>query len=356
MADRAQKLLWLSPWVVFAGVVTLLAGLSWDAVLHGLDPDLAAREGIFTLTNPGHVLFGGGIAIIVAGALMFFAGKALTTPHPLAFALPAVALASLATASFALAASTGTLGGPEHPHEDGMVHAHDDGTLHTDDEHQAFEAQQAASAGSSAQPGAAHDHAQQAASAVPSTQQGLVHDHGPSIAVTAAELEGAARLVAETKAASVRFEDIEAARAAGYYLASAPRNGLSHYFNTAYTRDGRILDPERPESLVYLSLADGSSKLVGVLYRMPSPDQPGPRVGGPLTAWHAHDNLCTANGRVVGKLINGRCTNGAGATTGTVSPTPEMLHVWLVDNPNGVFSDDMEPAALGDVVKAQARR
>ena len=59
MHGRAQKLLTLSPWVVSAGVVTLLAGLAWDAVLHNLDPELAAREGIFTLTNPGHVLFGG---------------------------------------------------------------------------------------------------------------------------------------------------------------------------------------------------------------------------------------------------------------------------------------------------------
>src|SRR5918999_1659927 len=90
MADRAQKLLSLAPWVVSAGVVTLLAGLAWDAVLHRLDPDLAAREGIFALTNPGHVLFGGGIAIIVAGALLFFAGRALTAPRPLAYALPAV--------------------------------------------------------------------------------------------------------------------------------------------------------------------------------------------------------------------------------------------------------------------------
>jgi len=119
-----------------------------------------------------------------------------------------------------------------------------------------------------------------------------------------------------------------------------------HYFNTAYTRDGRILDPERPESLVYLGMPDGTAKLVGVLYRMPSPDQPGPRVGGPLTVWHAHDNLCTANGRVAGKLSNGRCTSG------TLTPTPEMLHVWVVENPNGVFSDDMEPAALSAVVQA----
>jgi hypothetical protein len=358
MEGRAQKLLSLSPWVVSAGVVTLLAGLAWDAVLHGLDPDLAAREGIFTLTNPGHVLFGGGIALIVAGALMFFAGRALTTPRPLAFALPAVALATLATASFALAAATGTLGGPEHAHEDGAAHTHDaqpehmqeDGTVHTHEEHQAVEAQQAGSAGSSTQGGAAHDHTPQAAIAGSSSQGSALHDHGAAIAVTAAELEGATRLVTETRAAAARFADIEAARAEGYYQVAPPRNGLAHYLNAGYTRDGRILDPERPESLVYLRLTDGRWQLVGVLYRMPSPDQPGPRVGGPLTAWHAHDNLCTANGRVVGTIVDGRCTNG------TWSKTPEMLHVWLVDNPDGVFSDDMEPAALSALVQSPASR
>lgn len=350
MADRAQKLLSLAPWVVAAGVVTLLAGLAWDAVLHRLDPDLAAREGIFALTNPGHVLFGGGIAIIVAGALMFFAGRALTSPRPLAFALPAVALATLATASFALAAVTGTLGGPKHVHEDGIGQTHDDGMVHTHDEHQAFEAQQAGSAGSSTQSSAVHDHTQQAASAGASPQGSAVHDHGAAIAVTATELEAATRLVAETRAAAMRFADIEAARAEGYYQVAPPRNSLVHYLNAAYTRDGRILDPERPESLVYLRRIDGSWTLVGVMYRMPSPDQPGPRVGGALTVWHAHDNLCTANGRVVATTTNGRCT------TGTWSKTPEMLHVWLADNPSGVFSDDMEPAALGDLVQSQASR
>jgi hypothetical protein len=336
----------------------LLAGLAWDAVLHRLDPDLAAREGIFVLTNPGHVLFGGGIAIIVAGALLFFAGRALTAPRPLAFALPAVALATLATASVALAASTGNLGEMGHSHEGGAAHAHDehqaqvrheDGTVHTHDEHQAFEAQQAARLGAPAQGGAAHDHAQPAAGASASAQQGTVHDHGPSIAVTAAELEGAARLVAETRAAATRFENLEATRSLGYYQVAPPRNGLAHYLHAGYTRDGRILDPERPESLIYLRMPDGSWELVGVMYRMPSPDQPGPRVGGALTAWHAHDNLCTANGRVVGTTTNGRCA------TGTAGRTPEMLHVWLVENPDGIFSDDMEPAALGNLVTSRAR-
>lgn len=332
MEGRGQRLISLSPWVISAGVATLLVGLGWDAVLHGVDPELAAREGIFTLTNPGHVLLGGGIAIIVAGALMFFAGRALTTSHPLAFALSAAAMATLATASFALAASTGTLGGPKHVQEDEMVHTHDDGTVHTHDEHQEFEAQQSGSTASS-------------------QRGGVLHDHGEAMAITSAELEGAARLAADTKAAAVRFEDIEAALAEGYYQVAPPRNSLAHYMNTGYNRDGRILDPERPESLIYLRMTNGGWKLVGVMYRMPSPDQPGPRVGGALTAWHAHDNLCTANGRVVATTNTGSCPNG---TLG--GKTPEMLHVWLVDNPNGVFSDDMEPVALRELVGSQASR
>jgi hypothetical protein len=324
MESRAQKLVSFSPWAVSAGVVLLLVGLGWDAVLHSLDPDLAAREGVFSLSNPGHILFGGGIAVIVAGVVMFFAGRALTSSSPVRLALPAVALVALSMTTLALAATTGTLGGPDH--------VHDDGTVHTHAEHQEFEARQAGGAG-------------------PSTHPGASHEHGEAIAISAAELEAAARLVADTKAASARFEDIEVALAEGYYEVAPPRNGLAHYINSRYTRDGRTLDPERPESLVYLRLTDGSWKLVGVLYRMPSPDQPGPRIGGPLTRWHAHDNLCTANGRVVATTNNtGSCARG------TLSKTPEMLHVWLVNNPNGVFSDDMEPAAIRQIVEGQASR
>jgi hypothetical protein len=324
MESRAQKLVSLSPWAVSAGVVLLLVGLGWDAMLHSLDPDLAAREGVFSLSNPGHILFGGGIAVIVAGVVMFFAGRALTSSSPVRLALPAVALVALSMTTLALAATTGTLGGPDH--------VHDDGTVHTHAEHQEFEARQAGGAGQSTHPGASHE-------------------HGEAIAISAAELEAAARLVADTKAASARFEDIEVALAEGYYEVAPPRNGLAHYINSRYTRDGRTLDPERPESLVYLRLTDGSWKLVGVLYRMPSPDQPGPRIGGPLTTWHAHDNLCTASGRVVATTNNtGSCARG------TLSKTPEMLHVWLVNNPNGVFSDDMEPAAIRQIVEGQASR
>src|SRR2546430_16883842 len=53
----------------FIGVVLLLTGLAWDAVVHAHDPSLAGREGIFTLRNPGHVLLGLGIGLVLVSLI-----------------------------------------------------------------------------------------------------------------------------------------------------------------------------------------------------------------------------------------------------------------------------------------------
>lgn len=328
MNARTARLKAWAPLVTMTGTVLLLFGLAWDAILHRFDPELATREGVFSAANPGHVLFGAGTAVIVLGVLMYLAGRALESRRRLLFALPAAGVAGLALASFALAASTGSLGGPSHVHEDGTVHTHG--------EHEAFVAGQAGNKASSSLPG-------------------VTHDHGEAVAITTSELEAAAKLVADVRAGTARFEDLSTARQEGYFLLAGGRSGLAHFHNQAYHTDARILDPARPEDLMYVRLPDGGWKLVGVMFLMPKADQPGPRIAGPLTAWHAHNNLCFSVllGRITGFTnAEGKCAAGSVF----MGKTPEMMHVWLVDNPNGVFSDDMEPEALLNLLRSQASR
>jgi len=53
----------------FAGALLLLTGLAWDALAHANDPTLAGREGIFTLSNPGHSLMGLGIGLVLVSLI-----------------------------------------------------------------------------------------------------------------------------------------------------------------------------------------------------------------------------------------------------------------------------------------------
>jgi len=80
--------------------------------------------------------------------------------------------------------------------------------------------------------------------------------------------------------------------------------------------------------------------------------QPGPDIGGPLTLWHAHSNLCfNARTNIIDAFTDAAGNCPAGSFN---SGTPEMLHVWVVDNPNGPFSTDMNPAALVKLLQAGA--
>src|SRR5919108_4232429 len=101
------------------GVLLLLTGLAWDAVAHANDPSLAGREGIFTLRNPGHVLMGLGIGLVLVG-LIGAGDTLLTTAAQGRWARPGVHRAFLAV-STAVVLSAGAVtswaaqAGPEHP-------------------------------------------------------------------------------------------------------------------------------------------------------------------------------------------------------------------------------------------------
>src|SRR5262249_47269436 len=128
-----------------------------------------------------------------------------------------------------------------------------------------------------------HSHAQDSR-----VQAGIVVGPEAETEASPAEQAAAAELVATVKRDTARFADLDAALAAGYQLPAVSEGMAVHLENKAYKNDGRVLDPQRPETLVY-AISGGRATLLGALFVMERGGQPGPAVGGPITHWHAHN-------------------------------------------------------------------
>lgn len=154
---------------------------------------------------------------------------------------------------------------------------------------------------------------------------------------TAAETAAADELHARVSAAIAKYADPAVAAADGYHVEGM--FGLDfHADNPAYGEDGRILDPERPETLVYVVAPDGTPMLMGAMFMMPDRSERGPAVGGPLTIWHAHERICL--GLVPPGLAAIRSPLGACPFGSFEFPiTPEMIHVWTVPDAPTRFGD-----------------
>jgi hypothetical protein len=187
-----------------------------------------------------------------------------------------------------------------------------------------------------------------------STQAGsirLVSEAG----VTPAELQRAENLIASTIKDLKRFQTPAQAYAAGYRSIGDVLSGDEHYVNWSYINDGHILDPTRPESVVYEN-RNGHQTAVAAMYQLPfgSRFTDVPDVGGALTQWHVHRNLCLTNDpqqKVLAGItsLNGACPPG----TSKAGNTP-MLHVWVVPNPCGPFAA-LEGIGAGQVPAGQTR-
>lgn len=174
--------------------------------------------------------------------------------------------------------------------------------------------------------------------------------------VTPAEQKRAEDLIKATIVDIKRFETPAEAYAAGYRSIGDAGTGDEHYVNWSYANDGHILDPLRPESVVY-EVRNGAQQAVAAMYGLPfgSRFTDAPDVGGSLTQWHVHANLClTDHGqqRVVAGLtsIGGACPAG----TAKLGNTP-MLHVWVDPNPCGPFAA-LEGIGAGQVPTGQTRQ
>ena len=161
---------------------------------------------------------------------------------------------------------------------------------------------------------------------------------------TGAQQAAAVSLVDSTVSAVAPFENLAAAKAAGYIPITPSGASVVHYANPAYLASPQTLDPGAIESLVYANTSHGAV-LVAAMYAMAN-DQVGqtpPMPGGCLTEWHIHTNLCFSNtsGVVVALEHNGVCP--AGSTNHVTQP---MIHVWLAPIPGGPLAVDAGDAQI----------
>jgi len=174
-------------------------------------------------------------------------------------------------------------------------------------------------------------------------------DHDAS----AAQVRSATALAEATRRAMARYADLRAALTAGYRLPGFRATGPDvHLEHPRYKEDGHVLDPQRPEMLVYAIDRDRAT-LLGVVYVMEVAGRPGPAPGGPITQWHAH-NLCISALPPGFGIVSpyGGCPAFSVNLTST-----EMMHVWVVpDPPGGAFADGLDEAWVRAYHTSHARR
>ncbi len=217
----------------------------------------------------------------------------------------------------------------EHSHSGTHAHTGDETAAHgepghVDDghAHAAGEGESASAGASDATGSGEHQHALPA------------HlDHEP----TSEQMQEAAALIADTKAATAQYSNVAAAQQAGFRSIGDGFTGVEHWVNPQFMADSAILDPEQPESIVYRVNPDRTKELITVMYILPRgwTMEDVPDVAGNLTVWHDHDNLCfdPETSRLSGVFVDGKCRPG-----GVHVQTAPMLHVWVTPNPCGPFA------------------
>jgi hypothetical protein len=327
--------------------VLALLQLAWGGVALVRSGRLGALAGV--ALNAGAV---GGWVLAKTAGISFIDGLDVAEPIQLADALAAgLAFASaltavvvlvprlsggqvrrptavLAVSGLAMSSLTmvGMVGAGTHVHSHGHGHGHDEG------------ASTLAADGHSHSHGGAAPGGSEAAAAVPT------HPYDPTKpldfsgvpGVTPEQQAAAENLVAVTLLRLPKWSDPAVAEAAGFRSIGDGRTGVEHFVNQEFMSDDDMLDPDRPESLVF-DTTGGGRRLVAAMYMAQKglPLDQVPNIGGKLMQWHTHENLCyNAQGKVAG------ITDAAGnCPAGLVKPVPTpMIHVWIEPHRCGPFA------------------
>jgi hypothetical protein len=186
--------------------------------------------------------------------------------------------------------------------------------------------------------GATHTHTDAAPAVVPP------HPFDPSLPIDLSGVPGvtpqqqarAENLLALTLEKLPQWSDPAYDTAHGFVSIGDGVTGVEHYVNQEYMNDNVVLDPDRPESLVFDTTVT-PKRLAAAMY-MALPNTPltaVPDVGGALTQWHIHNNLCFTASSKVGGLTKADGSCQAPLVKGPETP---MVHVWIVPHKCGPFA------------------
>jgi hypothetical protein len=174
--------------------------------------------------------------------------------------------------------------------------------------------------------------------------------------VTTAQQAAAENLLAATLVDLPQWSDPTYADAQGWHSIHDSITGYEHFINRPLMEDGRVLDPDYPESLVYqVDRKSGKKELVAAMFMA----EPGttldnvPTTGGKLLQWHIHNNLCFSpeeQPRVAGLTdAEGKCREPL-----VKGPEVPMVHVWITSHPCGPFAA-LEGIAGGQIKPGEER-
>jgi hypothetical protein len=174
--------------------------------------------------------------------------------------------------------------------------------------------------------------------------------------VTPEQQARAENLISATILRLPRFADTATAYSAGYRSIGDAGTGYEHYVNWSYLDDDHLLDPDHPESLVYRAYRDGRRELQAAMYMLSTKDtlETVPDVGGPLTQWHIHADLCFTN-EPGNYQVRGLTRSDGTCAPPLVQPAQApMIHVWIVPQRCGPFSA-LEGIGAGQIKPGEER-
>jgi hypothetical protein len=177
-------------------------------------------------------------------------------------------------------------------------------------------------------------------------------DLGGTPGVTPQQQAEAENLVSVTLLRLPRWADAAVAEAAGFRSIGDGFTGHEHLIHDGFLDDGVVLDPDRPESLVY-DTTSGARRLVAAMYMLPpgtSLDEV-PDLGGGLVQWHTHEDLCFSPEGLVQGITDAAGSCPAGLVPAVDSP---MVHVWIEPHRCGPFAA-LEGLAGGRIPDGETR-